>query len=135
MFAAEPLSSCLVDSEGMWNSATTIETHEIYQDPPGSSGRNPSRRLHGAARTDARGDPDCDGPGGAAACSAMSLSEIEKAVEQLPPEDFARFTSWLSDLASERLDRQFEADVKSGKLDALGQRAMADYEAGRCTEL
>ncbi len=65
----------------------------------------------------------------------MSLSEIEKAVEQLPPEDFARFTSWLSDLASERLDRQFEADVKSGKLDALGQRAMADYEAGRCTEL
>jgi len=65
----------------------------------------------------------------------MSLSEIETAVEQLPSEDFARFTSWLSDLASERWVRQFGVDVKSGKFDALGQRALADYEAGRCTEL
>jgi len=65
----------------------------------------------------------------------VSLSDIEKAVEQLPPEDFARFTSWLGDLASERWDRQFEADVKAGKIDALGRRALADYEAGHCAEL
>ena len=57
------------------------------------------------------GVPSCDSPDRRAPSESMSLSEIEKAVEQLPPADFARFTSWLGDLASERWDRQFEAPV------------------------
>jgi len=32
-------------------------------------------------------------------------------------------------------DREFEADVKAGKLDALGQEADKDFEAGRCKPL
>jgi len=65
----------------------------------------------------------------------MSLGEIERAVEELPPEDFARFTSWLDELATERWDRRFSADVKAGRLDRLGEQAIADFHAGRCREL
>jgi len=32
-------------------------------------------------------------------------------------------------------DREFEADVKAGKLDALGKEADKDFEAGRCKPL
>jgi len=65
----------------------------------------------------------------------MSLGEIERAVEELPPEDFARFTSWLDELATERWDRRFSADVKAGRLDRLGEQAITDFHAGRCREL
>ena len=31
-------------------------------------------------------------------------------------------------------DRQFEADVAAGRLDALAEKALQDLKAGRCTE-
>jgi hypothetical protein len=65
----------------------------------------------------------------------MSLAEIEKAVERLDPSEFAKFTRWLDALAEARWDERFAADVRAGKLDALGKKAIGDFEAGRCTEL
>jgi hypothetical protein len=65
----------------------------------------------------------------------MSLIELENAVEQLAPEDFDRFTSWLDTLASERWERRFESDVKAGRLERSGQQAIADFDGGRCREL
>ena len=35
----------------------------------------------------------------------------------------------------EAWDRQFEADVKAGKLDTLAERALRDHRAGRSTRL
>lgn len=32
-------------------------------------------------------------------------------------------------------DKQFEADVKAGKLDRFAEEALADYQAGRCKEI
>jgi hypothetical protein len=65
----------------------------------------------------------------------MSLAEIEKAVVRLDASEFAEFTRWLDEVAEARWDAQFSADVAAGKLDGLRKKAVADYEAGRCTEL
>lgn len=32
-------------------------------------------------------------------------------------------------------DKQFETDVKAGKLDRFAEEALADYQAGRCKEI
>ena len=36
---------------------------------------------------------------------------------------------------ADKWDREFEADVKTGKLDALAKRALRDHKAGRTTKL
>jgi hypothetical protein len=65
----------------------------------------------------------------------MSLVEIEQLVESLPADQFAEFSRWLEDLAARRWERQFESDVAAGKLDRLGEKALAEFGAGRCTAL
>jgi hypothetical protein len=65
----------------------------------------------------------------------MSLAEIEKAVERLPPAEFAEFVRWLDEVAEAKWDRRFAADVAAGKLDARAKKAITEFEAGRCTEL
>ena len=65
----------------------------------------------------------------------MSVQELETAVTRLPKEDLARFSQWFEEYLADEWDRQIEADALAGRLDAIGQRAIADYEAGRCTPL
>jgi hypothetical protein len=65
----------------------------------------------------------------------MSVQELESAVAQLSPGELAKFTAWFEEFAAVAWDREFEADVKSGKLDALGKEADKDFEAGRCNPL
>ena len=65
----------------------------------------------------------------------MSEQELESAVAQLTPDELARFTTWFEEFVADAWDREFEADVKAGKLDALGQEADKDFEAGRCKPL
>ncbi len=59
------------------------------------------------------------------------LEEIEHNVEGLSPEELARFREWFAVFDAEAWDRQFEADVKAGKLDALAERALHDHAAGK----
>ena len=63
------------------------------------------------------------------------LAEIEEAVRQLPSEDLAQFREWFQEFDANAWDQQFEEDVRSGKLDALGKEALEDLGAGRCTDL
>ena len=65
----------------------------------------------------------------------MSVQELETAVSELSPDELARFAKWFEDYQADEWDRQFEADVAAGKLDALGRQADADFEAGRATAL
>jgi hypothetical protein len=65
----------------------------------------------------------------------MSVQEIESAVAQLSADELAKFSTWFEEYVAEAWDRQFEADVKSGKLNALGEQADRDFEAGRCKPL
>ena len=65
----------------------------------------------------------------------MSVQELEAAVTQLGPGELARFARWFEDYQADEWDRQFEADVAAGRLDALGRQADEDVEAGRATPL
>lgn len=63
-----------------------------------------------------------------------TIAEIENAVRQLPAADLAAFRTWFVEFDAENWDRQFESDVKAGKLDWLREEALRDLREGRCTE-
>jgi hypothetical protein len=91
----------------------------------------------GKPRADARLLP-LVGPGGileAPECAGgdMSLQQLEAAVAGLPPDDLEAFARWFDEYRADAWDRQIEADVAAGRLDAAGRRADEDFEAGRCT--
>ncbi len=65
----------------------------------------------------------------------MSLQEIEKAIEQLPPQDFKTLLAWLDEVRADVWDKQIEADAKAGKLDKLAEQALKDFSEGRFTKL
>jgi hypothetical protein len=64
-----------------------------------------------------------------------SVLEIEKAVSNLSPDELAQFRAWFEAFDAAVWDRQFEKDVRSGKLDQIAEKALADYAAGNCDEL
>jgi hypothetical protein len=65
----------------------------------------------------------------------MSVQELENAIRQLSQEEFARLAHWIDEYRAEQWDRQIDADIRAGRLDAAGLRADEDFEAGRCTPL
>lgn len=64
-----------------------------------------------------------------------TLQDIEHAVKQLSPEELAAFRTWFAEFDAEVWDRQFEADVSAGRLDALAEKALQYLREGRCTDL
>jgi len=65
----------------------------------------------------------------------MSVDELESAVSRLSRDDLARFSDWFENFIADQWDRQIEADIAAGRLDAAGKKADEDFEAGRCTPL
>lgn len=63
------------------------------------------------------------------------IEDIEKAVEQLSPEELARFREWFEEFDARVFDAKIERDAKSGKLDKLTADARANHAAGRREEL
>ena len=64
-----------------------------------------------------------------------NLEKIERAVSQLSQEDLAKFRTWFAEFDAADWDRQFEADVAAGTLDALAEKALKDLRQGNCTDL
>jgi len=64
-----------------------------------------------------------------------SVEEIEKAVAQLPPDQFAQFRDWFDEFEAARFDRRIEQDATAGRLDRLAEQALADFRAGRAREM
>ena len=64
-----------------------------------------------------------------------TVSEIERAIEQLAPDDFVRIREWIAKLDASRWDKQLENDVAAGRLDELAAEALDDLKNGRCTDL
>ena len=64
-----------------------------------------------------------------------TVPEIKSAVSKLSREELATFRVWFEEFDAEAWDRQFEADVKAGRLDLLAEEALRDLHEGRCTDL
>ena len=64
-----------------------------------------------------------------------SVSEIEGAVKKLSRDELSAFRDWFQEFDAEAWDKQFEADVSAGRLDALAEEALRDLREGRCTDL
>ena len=65
----------------------------------------------------------------------MSLQELESAVTRLSKAELTSFSQWFQEFLADNWDRQIEADIQAGRLDAAGNKADEDFEAGRCTSL
>ena len=63
------------------------------------------------------------------------LEQIEKSVAELSKEELKAFAAWFAELQADLWDRQIEADAKTGKLDKLAAKAIADHRAGRTRPL
>jgi hypothetical protein len=62
-----------------------------------------------------------------------SVTDIERAIEGLPPAEFAKLCEWFANLDAKRWDEQFERDISDGKLDAFADEASRDLKQGRAT--
>jgi hypothetical protein len=63
------------------------------------------------------------------------VERIEQQIQDLSTEELARLREWFAAFDAEAWDRQFEADVRAGKLDALGENALKAHAAGKTTRL
>ena len=60
------------------------------------------------------------------------MQEIKQAIERLPKEEFRELSEWIINQHDENeWDRQFEEDIRGGRLDKLAQEAVEDLKAGR----
>ena len=63
------------------------------------------------------------------------IEKLEHEVRDLTPKELAEFREWFAAFDAAAWDRQFETDVKSGKLDTLADAALVDHRAGRSKKL
>lgn len=63
------------------------------------------------------------------------VEQIESDVQMLSREELDAFRHWFHEYEADVWDRKMEADIIAGKLDQLAQKALADHQSGRSTEL
>ena len=63
------------------------------------------------------------------------IEAIEKQVSRLSPEELAEFRLWFAGFDAAAWDREIKADIESGKLDALADKALGALSSGRCSDL
>ncbi len=81
--------------------------------------------MYDSLSPDVQRKADKEGP------TMSAVLQLEQAVSQLPPKELARFRKWFEEFDAKIWDKQFEQDVKSGKLDKLANRAITDFRAGK----
>ena len=64
-----------------------------------------------------------------------NVEKIEQEVQALSPEELARFRAWFLEYDWEAWDREVERDARTGRLDALADKALRDHAAGKTTPL
>jgi hypothetical protein len=63
------------------------------------------------------------------------VEQIEVQIKELTSEELQSLRAWFAEYDAQIWDRQFEADVHSGKLDRLADDALREHKAGRSTKL
>jgi hypothetical protein len=65
----------------------------------------------------------------------ITAEDIEKAIEQLPPHELARFRAWYEEFNARQFDAAIERDAAHGRLDALADEAIAAHRDKSSREL
>jgi hypothetical protein len=65
----------------------------------------------------------------------MTVSQIELAIRQLPPDEFAELSTWFEDYEAKVWDERIAVDMENGRLDELIKEAEAELAAGDVREL
>jgi hypothetical protein len=60
-----------------------------------------------------------------------TVTEIREAIRKLPPQEAWRLAEELRDYLDALWDKQFEEDVKAGRLDDLIARAREEHATGK----
>ena len=63
------------------------------------------------------------------------VEQLEREIEKLKPEEFAKLRNWLLEKDWTAWDRQLEEDVAAGRLDKLAEDALAEHARGETTDL
>ena len=63
------------------------------------------------------------------------VEKLEKAIEELSQGELSTFRRWFEQFDAAAWDRQFEEDVKAGRLDRLAKQAISEHAAGKSKEL
>jgi hypothetical protein len=64
-----------------------------------------------------------------------AVQSLEEQVKRLSDKELREFREWFFEWDSDDWDRQIERDAQAGKLDALAAEALAEYSAGKATEI
>jgi len=56
----------------------------------------------------------------------MSIEDLEKAVAELPLDQYAEFRAWFETFESDLFDRKIARDAQAGRLDRLADAAIDD---------
>ena len=64
-----------------------------------------------------------------------SIPEIQQAIMNLPEAEYAELCRWLLDQDWERWEREFDEDVRTGKLDPLAAEALQAKANGELKDL
>ncbi len=62
-----------------------------------------------------------------------TVAEISGAVKRLPRKELVKFRKWFAEYDAALWDREFEADVAEGRLDAIARDVLKDHKAGKTT--
>ena len=63
------------------------------------------------------------------------VETIEEQIKKLSPDEQVDLRRWFLAFDAEAWDREIEADVKEGRLDALAEEALKEHKEGKSTPL
>lgn len=63
------------------------------------------------------------------------VQKVEKAVSSLKSDELSQFRAWFEEFDALMWDKQLEEDVRSGRLDTIAKKAIADFKKGKFKEL
>jgi hypothetical protein len=64
-----------------------------------------------------------------------SLKEVEQAISNFSNSELEGFRNWYEEFDAKLWDKQFEDDVKNGKLEELTNAALTDFHSNKAKEL
>ena len=67
--------------------------------------------------------------------TVSKVEKIEQEIKGLSAKELAEFRAWFAEFDWAIWDRQLEQDAAAGKLDALAEKALRDYAAGKTKPL